>query len=214
MELPSNYLSLSVADQIFAVINLERVGRGLPPVTGLTANYNQTALNAAQNSTDPVTGPGIAFGSLWAGGEVNVLAADYDWMYYDGWDYSTNSSFNMSCNYPGAPGCWGHRDVILGDYQASSSDTIIGGAAVAASGASWPNSMTALIVDSPQAPAPSEYTYLWSSVLPADPVSSGDAGFYGSTGNMVLNKPIVGMASTPDGGGYWLVGSDGGIFSL
>ena len=28
-----------------------------------------------------------------------------------------------------------------------------------------------------------------------------------------LNKPIVGMAATPDGGGYWLVASDGGIFS-
>ena len=29
---------------------------------------------------------------------------------------------------------------------------------------------------------------------------------------MTLNKPIVGMASTPDGKGYWLVASDGGIF--
>ena len=28
-----------------------------------------------------------------------------------------------------------------------------------------------------------------------------------------LNQPIVGMASTPDGGGYWMVASDGGIFS-
>ena len=30
----------------------------------------------------------------------------------------------------------------------------------------------------------------------------------------MLNKPIVGMAATPDGGGYWLVASDGGIFSF
>ena len=29
-----------------------------------------------------------------------------------------------------------------------------------------------------------------------------------------LNQPIVGMAATPDGGGYWLVASDGGIFSF
>jgi len=28
-----------------------------------------------------------------------------------------------------------------------------------------------------------------------------------------LSKPIVAMAATPDGQGYWLVGSDGGIFS-
>nr|MDA8117273.1 hypothetical protein [Actinomycetota bacterium] len=44
--------------------------------------------------------------------------------------------------------------------------------------------------------------------------SFGDAGFYGSTGALTLNKPIVGMASTPDGKGYWLVASDGGIFSF
>ena len=31
---------------------------------------------------------------------------------------------------------------------------------------------------------------------------------------MALNKPIVGMAATPDGGGYWLVASDGGIFTF
>jgi hypothetical protein len=43
--------------------------------------------------------------------------------------------------------------------------------------------------------------------------SYGDASFYGSTGALVLNKPIVGVASTPDGEGYWLVASDGGIFS-
>ena len=41
----------------------------------------------------------------------------------------------------------------------------------------------------------------------------GDAHFYGSAGNIHLNKPIVGMAATPTGKGYWLVASDGGIFS-
>jgi len=40
-----------------------------------------------------------------------------------------------------------------------------------------------------------------------------EAGFYGSLGSLVLNKPIVGMAATPDGGGYWLAASDGGIFA-
>ena len=29
-----------------------------------------------------------------------------------------------------------------------------------------------------------------------------------------LNQPIVGMAATPDGKGYWLVASDGGIFTF
>jgi hypothetical protein len=30
---------------------------------------------------------------------------------------------------------------------------------------------------------------------------------------VALNKPIVGMAVTPDGKGYWLAGSDGGVFT-
>ena len=42
----------------------------------------------------------------------------------------------------------------------------------------------------------------------------GDARFFGSTGNLHLNQPIVGMAATPDGNGYWLVAADGGIFSF
>src|SRR6202044_1405220 len=44
--------------------------------------------------------------------------------------------------------------------------------------------------------------------------SYGNAGFYGSTGGIHLNKPIVAVAPTPDGHGYWLVGSDGGIFNF
>ena len=38
--------------------------------------------------------------------------------------------------------------------------------------------------------------------------------FFGSTGDMRLNQPIVGMAATPDGAAYWLVASDGGIFAF
>ena len=40
----------------------------------------------------------------------------------------------------------------------------------------------------------------------------GDAAFYGSQGGQHLDAPIVGMASSPSGGGYWEVASDGGIF--
>ena len=29
-----------------------------------------------------------------------------------------------------------------------------------------------------------------------------------------LNRPVVGMATTPDGAGYWMVASDGGIFAF
>ncbi|MGA3149115.1 MAG: kelch repeat-containing protein [Acidimicrobiales bacterium] len=40
------------------------------------------------------------------------------------------------------------------------------------------------------------------------------APFFGSTGGMQLNQPIVGMASAPGGDGYWLVAADGGVFSF
>jgi len=29
-----------------------------------------------------------------------------------------------------------------------------------------------------------------------------------------LNAPVVGLAPTPDGGGYWLVAADGGVFTF
>jgi peptidoglycan hydrolase-like protein with peptidoglycan-binding domain len=42
----------------------------------------------------------------------------------------------------------------------------------------------------------------------------GTAGFYGSTSGKQLAAPLVGMANTPDGKGYWLVANDGGVFSF
>ena len=44
--------------------------------------------------------------------------------------------------------------------------------------------------------------------------SFGNAQFYGSTGNLRLVKPIVGMDATSSKHGYWLAASDGGIFSF
>jgi hypothetical protein len=42
----------------------------------------------------------------------------------------------------------------------------------------------------------------------------GNLPFCGSTGNIILNRPVVGMAAAGDAGGYWLVASDGGIFAF
>src|SRR4051794_33530114 len=46
-----------------------------------------------------------------------------------------------------------------------------------------------------------------------DVYAFGDAGFFGSTGGLTLNSPLVAMAPTANGKGYWLVGRDGGVFS-
>ena len=40
------------------------------------------------------------------------------------------------------------------------------------------------------------------------------AANYGSMAGSHLNEPVVGIAATPDGQGYWLVAADGGVFAF
>jgi hypothetical protein len=42
----------------------------------------------------------------------------------------------------------------------------------------------------------------------------GSAQFYGSTGSLSLQRPVVGIVPTTDDGGYWLDASDGGVFAF
>jgi Peptidase A4 family/IPT/TIG domain len=42
----------------------------------------------------------------------------------------------------------------------------------------------------------------------------GSAQFYGSTGSLRLQRPVVGIVPTADRGGYWLDASDGGVFAF
>jgi hypothetical protein len=57
-------------------------------------------------------------------------------------------------------------------------------------------------------------TGYWLAASDGGIFSYGDAGFFGSTGDIALNKPIVAMAATPTRQGYWLVASDGGVFTF
>jgi hypothetical protein len=41
----------------------------------------------------------------------------------------------------------------------------------------------------------------------------GTAAFHGSPDRLALAAPVVAMAQTPDGGGYWLLADDGGVFA-
>ncbi|WP_276942598.1 hypothetical protein [Ferrimicrobium acidiphilum] len=72
------------------------------------------------------------------------------------------------------------------------------------------------------APTPDGKGY-WLVAADGGVFNFGDAGFYGNTytdgltglsGNHPLNAPIVGIQSTPDGKGYWMVGADGGVFNF
>jgi hypothetical protein len=49
---------------------------------------------------------------------------------------------------------------------------------------------------------------------PFRPVAFGDAHFYGSTGSVALNHPVVGLAAAPDNKGYWLVVAGGDVFGF
>jgi hypothetical protein len=51
---------------------------------------------------------------------------------------------------------------------------------------------------------------------PPPPGSVSQAPFFGSLPSLGItpNAPIVDVAATPDGGGYWLLGADGGVFTF
>jgi len=65
----------------------------------------------------------------------------------------------------------------------------------------------------PDQPKPAGKGY-WLVASDGGIFTFGDATFLGSTGNINLNKPIVGMAASSTGAGYRFVASDGGVFSF
>ena len=107
--LPRNFWSLSPARQIFVIINLERVSRGLKPVLGINAQMSRWATTGARHNADAAVGSWDlsngsklqVFGSVWAA-DLNSLDADFIWMYADGW--STGGSANVDCTSARAAG--------------------------------------------------------------------------------------------------------------
>jgi hypothetical protein len=125
MNLPAGYAQLSVPQQVFVAVNLERADRGLPTFTGLTDDLDHNAQIGADDANDPPD-PGSAYtvdDSEWAGGSVNGLDAVYGWMYDDG-----IGSGNLDCPAQGGTGCWDHRHGILDNF--GSVGQLVMGAAV------------------------------------------------------------------------------------
>ncbi|MCW3035070.1 MAG: hypothetical protein JWM17_382, partial [Actinobacteria bacterium] len=82
MVLPAGFASLTVPQQLFVAVNLERVDRGLPPFAGLTAALTANAQRGADIANDPPD-PGKDYDVVdteWAGGSSNGLDAVYGWM--------------------------------------------------------------------------------------------------------------------------------------
>jgi hypothetical protein len=87
-------------------------------------------------------------------------------------------------------------DVISGQYQGKSFASSTG--------------TTTLVVNAPPSP-PHGY---WLVGSDGGIFSFGSAQFYGSTGSLRLQRPVVGIVPTTDRYGYWLDASDGGIFAF
>jgi ribosomal protein L24E len=244
MDVSESALSaLPLDQQVFTVVNDERIDRGLPPIDYLTSQLDGDAQAGANAGTDPSFPPAVTGGApityggaIWAGGLTSVLEADYYWMYDDG--YGGSSTTNAACSSASSSSCWGHRDIILHGYAncPSGAPVLSMGAAYSPGGYSG-GSIAAIFVSS--CSPPTDITSTWGQVasevesgsrtIGIAPLSNGTGYWevegdgtvaaFGAAQNFgsvpgALNSPIVGIAATPDGGGYWLVGADGGIFSF
>ena len=110
MHLPSNFRDLTAREQLFVLLDLERVNRGEPPVLALTGSLDTSADAGAATGRDPAVPAGPGF-DAWYAIDVDYgkpLAADWWWMYDDGF-----GSGNIDCHKAGGPGCWVHRDNML-----------------------------------------------------------------------------------------------------
>jgi glucose/arabinose dehydrogenase len=55
---------------------------------------------------------------------------------------------------------------------------------------------------------------LLGTVVPASAAAAQKAKFYGSMGGRRLDAPVVAIARTRSGNGYWMLGADGGVFTF
>ncbi len=239
--------SLPVTEQAFIVINDERIDRGLPAVSYMTSQLDAAAQQGADAGSDPSfpssLGGGSQMtwgGSIWAGGLASALEADFYWMYSDGWGGVHGDTTNSDCSSRSAAGCWGHRDIILHQFNScgSGAPTLSMGVAFSATGA--PGGSLAAELVGTCGPPPAGITLTWNQVVNTvmvpphvvgiatlknglgywEAASNGDveafgaAADHGSIESASLNSPIVGITATSDGKGYWLVAADGGIFSF
>ena len=121
--LPANWNQLSLAEQVFTALNLERLAMGYSAYVGMSPVLNNAAHQAALQMRDPygVTGP--AFPATYVDGIPRVggslawlstaLMAVYAWLYDDGWG-GKGTTMDANCPGAGSPLCWGHREEMLG----------------------------------------------------------------------------------------------------
>jgi hypothetical protein len=197
----SKVASLPIPEQVFVLVNLERIDRGLRPISFMTTQLTADSQRAVDAGIDPSLPAHLSGGSpvtwsgaIWAGDLNSVFEADYYWMYSDGWGGSTGATTNAVCSPLSPSRCWGHRDVILHQFGdcGTASPTLSMGAA-SSWNATGGESISAVLVGT--CAAPSDVTLTWHEALAS-----------------VLGPPrVIGLATLPSGQGYWEAESDGGV---
>ena len=173
LQLPGNFASLSIAEEIFILVNLERVDRGLPPYIGLTQGLDASAQSGANQGSDPyyypngyTEGGSVAMGSPSVAGEGGAVMSVFEWMYNDGWGGSQANTTNIDCTSPTAPECWGHRDILLGIYVGTQCASCVMGAAFANTIGGGSSSYTGIIAGLLPGYTP-HYVYTWQQAVAA-----------------------------------------------
>ncbi|MCL5115847.1 MAG: hypothetical protein M1272_01700 [Firmicutes bacterium] len=196
MALPRNWLSLTPAEQLFVITNLERVARREHPIPGLVAWLDGVAQAGALSRADPaLPQPAAPYVSIWAE-TVSPLASDYGWMYADGYGGPIGTT-NLDCRSAGAPGCWGHRNNILAEWSrtllAHRTGTwypVAGAAQIPIAPPPGTNAQPevsdAMIVTA--VPYPPEYVYTWAQAVAA---GAGTAHGTQSIGNSLWTHPLL-----------------------
>jgi hypothetical protein len=151
MSLPSNYPSLTPPEQLFVLTNLERIDRGVPPISGLSANLDAYAQAGANAGSDPGFPPTATSGGSTYASTSSIGTALAMWMYDDG-----PGGTNVGCPPSGGGQCWDHRDIILGSYASPS-----------LMGVGYGNGTTQLFVGGDTVDAP---YFTWAQEIPLLPV--------------------------------------------
>lgn len=155
--LPGNFDNLTDAEQLFVLVNLMRVTRGLWPLVGMTTSLDRLAEAGARAGTDPVDRSAGTWSSNWYSG-TSPLAAVYDWMYLDG---PGPDGLNIDCRPGNMTGCWGHRKNILSDVGPYG---VMGSAFAAPTGNAGG---TAALFVRGLSPRPAGLTYSWAQAVRA-----------------------------------------------
>ena len=112
MVLPSDFPRLTIPEQLFVVVDRERVDRGLAPFTGLLTALDGKAQIGADAARLPRR-PGDAYSGTvteWIGDVDNGLDADFQWVYNDGPDSGV-----PGCSHTQTSGCWADRQTSSAD---------------------------------------------------------------------------------------------------